>query len=86
LSNIRARDVVGTATEEEAGARGLGDAAERASITLSDGSVKTLLFGGKVEGADDLLYFQVDGETLVWSLPKYLRDNVFKNPDDLKPE
>jgi len=86
LTNIRARDAVGVVTEEEAGVRGLGEGADRASIRLTDGSVRTLRFGGEVEGADDQIYFQVDGEALVWSLPKYLRDNIFKNPDDLKPD
>lgn len=86
LSNIRARDVVGPADEAEAQLRGLGGDAERATLTLEDGSTRTLLFGATLPDADDQLYFQVEGESLVWSLPNYLKNNVFKSPDDLRPE
>lgn len=86
LTNMRARDVVGTATEADAAGRGLAEGGERATLTLADGSTHTLLFGSTLPDADDQIYFQVEGEQLVWSLPNYLRNNVFKDPGELRPE
>lgn len=82
LATLRARDVV--ATGEVGEEFGLGDDADRVIVTLEDGTTHTLLFGAALPDDSNLFYFRVEGESLVWSMPSYLRTNVFKKPEDLQ--
>lgn len=84
LVGLRARDVVGSAEPDSLGAWGLGDAADHALLRMADGSEHDLLFGSPK--GEDQFYFQVAGESLVWSMPNYLRGNIFKDLQALKPE
>lgn len=86
VCSVRARDVAGRFDASIAGEWGLGEAASRATVHLSNGESKTLLFGSDLEDDAEQLYFHVEGDDLVWILPGYLRGNVFKDPGTLKPE
>ena len=55
-------------------------------MATEDGTQHTLLFGAAVPEEDNQLYFRVEGEDLVWSIPDYLKGNLFKSADDLKTE
>ena len=83
ITNVRARDVVGDALEEDLG---LGDDARSVVVTLADGTSHSLYFGETLGDDDSLLYFRVEDEALVWSLPEYVANNVFKTEDDLRAE
>ena len=83
LTSVRARDVVGDTVQDE---YGLGEDARRVTVTLEDGTSHTLLFGAPTADDETLLYFKVEGESLVWSLPQYVANNVFKSVDDLRTE
>ena len=82
--SMRARDVVGAADADSLAAWGLDDGADRVSVTLGSGLTRTVRFGA--EFGDDTVYFRVDGEPLVWAMPSYLKDNIFKDVDALRPE
>ena len=82
LVTLRARDVV--ATGEVGEEFGLGESASRAVVTLEDGSTHTLLFGAGLPDDTNLFYFRVEGKPLVWSMPSYLRSNVFKTSEELR--
>ena len=84
LVNLRARDVVGPAVEDSLGVYGLGDAADRVVLRMRNGDEHVLLFGAPK--GEDQFYFQVAGKPLVWSMPSYLRTNIFKDANELKPD
>lgn len=83
MVSLRARGLVGDTVADE---YGLGDDARRAVVTLEDGTSTTLRFGDATPDDESLLYFQVEGSPLVWTLPDYVAKNVFKSADDLKTE
>lgn len=84
MVSMRARDVVGDTLEPHFG---LSEAdAQRVTVTMEDGTTHTLLFGAPTEEDDSMLYFTVEGEPLVWTVPDYVATNVFKAADDLKSE
>lgn len=83
MVSMRARDVVGDAVADE---YGLGENARRAVVTLEDGTTHTLLFGAASADDASLVYFQLEGDRLVWTVPDYVTKNVFKTADELKTE
>ncbi len=84
LASVRARDVItrGEVAEEF----GLGDGAWTLTVTTEDGASHTLRFGADVPEQSNQIYFQVEGEDIVWSVPSYVRNNLFKKASDLKTE
>jgi hypothetical protein len=82
LATLRARDVVATGEVDEE--YGLGEGASRVIVTLDDGTSQVLLFGAALPDDANAFYFRVEGQPLVWSMPGYLKSNVFKTVDDLK--
>lgn len=84
LSTLRARDVVGRGGDLQA--YGLADGADRVVVGMADGTSSTLLFGAPLPDDENQFYFQVEGEELVWSMPKYVRTNIFKEMSELEPE
>jgi hypothetical protein len=84
LISLRARDVVlrGEAPAEY----GLDESADQVLVRLEDGTQKVLLFGADMADEQGQFYFKVEGEDLVWSMPEYLKGNIFKSVDDLKME
>lgn len=83
MVSMRARDIVGDTVTDQ---YGLGDEARRATVTMEDGTQMALLFGATSPDDDASIYFQVAGEPLVWSMPNYVADNVFKSAEELKTE
>jgi len=83
MVSLRARGLVGDTVLDE---YGLGEAARKAVVTLEDGTSTTLRFGGVTPDDESLLYFQVEGQPLVWTLPDYVAKNVFKSAEELKTE
>ncbi len=83
LTNLRARDIAGRDMKEE---YGLGDDADRVTVTMKDSTQHTLRFGRQLPDDESQCYFQVEGEDIVWTMQNYIRQNVFKDPKDLKPE
>jgi hypothetical protein len=81
--SIRARDVLGRGDAPDGS--GLDDPS-RVVVTTSDGDESTLLFGGAVEDESGQVWFQVEGQDLLWAVPDYVRNNLFKTPDELRPE
>lgn len=84
VASLRARDVVGTDADNPA--YGLGDDAARVVVTYADGTEETLWFGAEFPDDDSQVHFRKEGEDLVWALPSYLRTNIFKPVDELRPE
>jgi hypothetical protein len=84
LVAVRARDMADpNVTAEQTG---LGAKADRAVLTLSTGVTDTLLFGADLPSDTTQLYFRVAGKDRVWVVPNYIKQNVFKKPEDLKPQ
>ena len=83
MVSMRARDLVGDTVEESFG---LGDDARRVVVTLEDGTTHGLRFGQPLTDDEAQLYFQIEGEPLVWTVPDYVAKNVFKSADELKTE
>ena len=84
LVSMRARDVAGDTVEPMHGLTE--EDAQRVTVTMEDGTTHTLWFGAPTEDDDSILYFKVEGEPLVWTLPDYVANNVFKSVDDLRTE
>lgn len=83
LTNMRARDVAAPPASPED--YGLGEGCDRAEVTLEDGTRTVMLFGAELEGEEDQFYFQLEGESSYWLMGAYVRGNVFKSVDELKP-
>ena len=45
-----------------------------------------LLFGGPVEEMTGQVWFRVEGQDLVWAVPEYVKNNLFKTADELRAE
>lgn len=87
LTNLRAQDVADPSAP--AAAYGLGAPARRVIITMADGSQTTISFGAAraaATGQPAGIYGRVEGRPLVWVLGDYQVENIFKSPDDLKPD
>jgi hypothetical protein len=84
LVNLRARDVV--ARDGDLDSYGLTGKCDQVVVTEADSTAHTLLFGNPLPDDENQFYFKVKGEDLVWSMPKYVRTNIFKKPSDLEPE
>jgi hypothetical protein len=81
--SIRARDVLGRGEAPEGS--GLDDPSKVVVTTPEDGDT-TLLFGGEVQDQSGQVWFQVEGQDLLWAVPDYVRNNLFKTADELRPE
>ena len=76
LVSVRARDVMARGDAPEGS--GLDDPS-RVTITLDGGAAeRTLLFGGPVADMQGQVWFRVEGEELVWAVPEFVRNNLFK--------
>jgi hypothetical protein len=84
LASVRARDLADPGQTAEAA--GLDGKSDRAIVTLASGSSDTLLFGKNLAGDDTQLYFKVAGHERTWLVPSYIKQNIFKKPDELKPQ
>lgn len=84
LSSVRARDMAALGLPVDV--TGLDAKADVAIVTLAAGASDTLLFGKNVAGDDTQLYFRVAGRDRTWLVPSYLKQNIFKKPDELKPQ
>lgn len=83
LVSVRARDVLARGENPEGS--GLDDP-DRIVVTLDGATEVTLLFGTAVEGMSGQVWFRVEGQDLVWAVPEYARNNLFKTAADLRAE
>ena len=83
LVSVRARDVLGRGEHPESS--GLDDPS-RVVITLDAAVDLTLLFGNPVEEMEGQVWFQVEGQELIWAVPEYVQTNIFKTADDVRAE
>ncbi|RKZ09263.1 hypothetical protein DRQ53_06750 [bacterium] len=83
LVSIRARDVL--ARDENPEGSGL-DSPDRVTVTIEGGSELTMLFGGAVAEMSGQVWFRVEGEELVWAVPEFVKNNLFKSADELRAE
>lgn len=84
LASVRARDLADPALAVDV--TGLDAKADLAIVTLASGASDTLLFGKSLVGDDTQLYFKVAGHERTWLVPSYIKQNIFKKPDELKPQ
>lgn len=83
LVSIRAREVMARGENPEGS--GLDDPA-RVMITLEGATELTLLFGEPVVDMSGHVWFRVEGQELVWAVPEFVRNNLFKTAEDLRAE
>jgi hypothetical protein len=84
LVSVRARDVMARGEAPEGS--GLDDPS-RITLTLEGGTgQRTLLFGSAVADMQGQVWFRVEGEELVWAVPEFVKNNLFKTADDLRSE
>jgi hypothetical protein len=83
LVSVRAREVLGRGERPEG--TGLDDPS-RVVITLEGAVDLTLLFGNAVEESSDQVWFQVEGQDLMWAVPEFVKTNVFKTAEDMRAE
>jgi hypothetical protein len=56
-------------------------------VITVDGAVEiTLLFGNPVEEKGGQVWFQVEGQELIWAVPEFVKTNLFKTADDMRAE
>ena len=83
LVSIRAGDVLGRGENPEGS--GLDDP-DRITVTLEGATELTLLFGDAVADMSGQVWFRVEGRELLWSVPEFVKGNLFKTADELKAE
>ena len=83
LVSVRASDVLARGENPEGS--GL-DSPDRIVVTLDGATDVTLLFGEAVPEENGQVWFRVEGQELVWSVPEYVKNNLFKKADDLRSE
>jgi len=83
LTTMRARDVAPPPAADED--YGLGEGCDRAEVVQQDGTRTVMLFGAAGGEEPGQFYFQLEGEASYWLMADYVRDNVFKDVDELKP-
>lgn len=84
LTNMRARDVAPPPASPDE--YGLGEGCDRAVVVQDDGTRTVMLFGKDLEGEEGQFYFQLEGSDTYWLMSEYVRGNVFKSVDELKPD
>jgi hypothetical protein len=83
LTNMRARDVAPPPDSPED--YGLGEGCDRAEVIQQDGTHTVMLFGSDSGEDTGQFYFQLEGDDHYWLMGEYVRGNVFKSLDELKP-
>lgn len=84
LTNMRAVDIAAPPASPED--YGLGEGCDRAEVVQDDGTRTVMLFGNDLEDEAGKFYFQIEGQANTWLMSEYVRGNVFKTVDELKPE
>jgi hypothetical protein len=83
LVSVRARDVLARGENPEGS--GLDDP-DRVTVTVEAADDLVLLFGGPIEEMTGQVWFRVEGQDLVWAVPEYVKNNLFKTADELRAE
>ncbi len=82
--NMRARDVAPAPDDPEE--YGLGKSADRVEVEMKDGTTHVMLFGKEAEDADGQFYFQMLGDDRYWLVADYVKGNIFKKVEELRPD